>query len=767
MFSHKNNTKQVLSDVFKGSQHAIIKTALCATAMMGALFVVFGITPFGDGTFLTGDLNGQYINYFAQMRGAIADGEGFFYSFYKALGGNMTGIIAYYAASPFVLLYMLFDPLHYGIVTSVVVFCKVLLMALSMAFFLTKRLGDDEKVVIPSLAYAFCGYVFVYMQNFMWHDVLMLLPLLCHGIDRLIAQKQPLPYIIALFLAVFTNFYIAFMACLFLVLYFLYSMIMLQDNTIKKMIAHGVRFATASLIGAALSGILLLPAIDNVFLSKEVGGSGGLQLTTEFNIAHFVARLLPFGFDWNNIMSDLPNVYAGIVTLMLTVAFFAAKGIPLKQKLASGGVLAVLFLSMFATDFMLLFHGFTAPVWFTHRHAFLFVFWACFLAATALTKAQFTVRTFVVTGATVAVALALRFLFKEPIYNNTRFLMTAALVAVLAVLFWLFAYVKKPVVKRLAVLAVLAVTMGELTLNTYYNHYQFEKYPNSTYKAFVTDGRALLSGIAAQDDDSYRVEKNYFRSLNDSFLLGYFGVSHFGSTQDTNNVNFVENLGLTGIIGGLYSASDTNIFSDSVAGIKYLLVDPEGDLPHGYEQTDIQQNGLRVYRNPYAFPLAFMLPPNSGYDTADFTSEQTFVQNLFNALNDGSITEPLFAPEGNINLNVLSALSQQTAQRGAQVELSRGAVTATITAEQDGMLFVSVPYSDELVITVNGQQTDGEILFSGQLGIPILQGENVISITYRTPLLAAGVAVSIAALVALVVWVVLQRRKVMVIPGNK
>ena len=55
-----------------------------------AVYALLGFAPFGDGTLLTGDLNGLYVNYITDMWRRVRQG-GFFYSFAKLCGGSKIG----------------------------------------------------------------------------------------------------------------------------------------------------------------------------------------------------------------------------------------------------------------------------------------------------------------------------------------------------------------------------------------------------------------------------------------------------------------------------------------------------------------------------------------------------------------------------------------------------------------------------------------------------------------------------------------------------
>ncbi len=174
------------------SKNIVLLSVLCSATIMFAVLLILRMAPFGDNTFLTGDLNGIYINFYSQIHASITEGGNIFYSFQKGFGGSTLGSLAYYCASPFVLLYVIFEPSTYGTVTSFMMLFKIVALCASMAFFLSKKFeGAGVFNVAISLCYGFCGYVFVYIQNAMWLDVLILLPLLCYGVDVLLATKRP------------------------------------------------------------------------------------------------------------------------------------------------------------------------------------------------------------------------------------------------------------------------------------------------------------------------------------------------------------------------------------------------------------------------------------------------------------------------------------------------------------------------------------------------------------------------------------------------
>ena len=72
------------------------------------IYLSMGLHPFGDGSVLVLDLNGQYVYFYEALRNAVMGDNSLLYSFARQLGGEFLGIYAYYVASPFPILYAFF-----------------------------------------------------------------------------------------------------------------------------------------------------------------------------------------------------------------------------------------------------------------------------------------------------------------------------------------------------------------------------------------------------------------------------------------------------------------------------------------------------------------------------------------------------------------------------------------------------------------------------------------------------------------------------------
>ena len=127
---------------------------------------VFKKYPFGDDAFLLSDLKVQYAPFLALLRSKICELGSvpkehllsyISYSFKLGLGKNFLGTFGYYLASPFNLIYLLFDESRIDAAVLAIIVSKLSLSSGFMCLFLSKRFNDKKTIwpVILGIMYAF------------------------------------------------------------------------------------------------------------------------------------------------------------------------------------------------------------------------------------------------------------------------------------------------------------------------------------------------------------------------------------------------------------------------------------------------------------------------------------------------------------------------------------------------------------------------------------------------------------------------------------
>ena len=194
-------------------------------------YAIFGIYPFGDKSVLISDLRGQYVSYYLNFRDALWGGRSLFYSWSRNLSGEMFGIYAYYMASPFMLIVMLFPRSMIELSVMIMQLMKIGASSVTMGYYLRKSQNlNVYSSFIFSMLYSLTMYSVGQMMNPMWLDGVIYLPLICLGIEKLADEGKVLLFIISLTLMFIANFYIGWMTVIFSCLYFIVYFFFISDR---------------------------------------------------------------------------------------------------------------------------------------------------------------------------------------------------------------------------------------------------------------------------------------------------------------------------------------------------------------------------------------------------------------------------------------------------------------------------------------------------------------------------------------------------------
>lgn len=115
------------------------------------------------------------------------------------------------------------------------------------------------------------------------------------------------------------------------------------------------------------------------------------------------------------------------------------------------------------------------------------------------------------------------------------------------------------------------------------------------------------------------------------------------------------------------------------------------------------------------------------------------------------------------NKDLLDSFTQQANAKAATFnEFRDGRISASYTASaEDAYLFMSIPYDAGWTVKVNGRVVQPELVGGCLMAIPVTEGENSIELSYCSPMLVQGAAVSGLAWTGIIVFVAVRaaRRK--------
>ncbi len=576
--------------------------------LMYLVYAVFGVHPYGSGSVLVLDLNGQYVYYYEYLRDAIWGDSSLIYSWSRNLSGEMFGIIGYYLASPFMIIPVLLPRAMMCGSVELMQLCKIGAAAVTFAIYLRHRKNSKIfTVLIFSTIYSLMGYCVVQLMNPMWIDGLIYLPLIVRGIEFLVDDGRKLAVIIPLSLMFIAHFYIGYMVGIFSALYFVFYCFAKKDSPkIEELVVAGLRFALCAVVSVMCAMIILLPVYYSLKLGKFDFTQPKYEFTTKFTVIEFLTKMLPFSYDTVR-PEGLPVVYSGVFTIILIPLFFLNKNITMKQKAAYGAFSIIMFFCMYISVIDIAWHGFQTPNWLNYRYSFMFCFLLIVMAAQAFEHLEgFSVRE--VGGVLFGVAVFLVYLETQS-FKHVSILTTLWPVFLIAcVYFGVLCFAKKRR-SNYAKIAVLLLVCGEIfasSLNTLYSinsDVLYSKY--TSYKGYIERGREVMAEIEKRDGSLYRTEKTktVYRTVNDAMAFGMKGISHSSSTMNAPVIQTLKDLGFTSR-GHYVKYQGATPISDSILGIKYVM---NKEKPYYNYDYIFNLNGIEVYENPYALSIGYMV----------------------------------------------------------------------------------------------------------------------------------------------------------------
>lgn len=607
---------QDLLQLFKKNKYVLYGFAfMLPFAIYGILFILLGIAPFGQKSILVTDMHTQYVQFYTYLYDVLKNGKSIFFSWEAGMGVNFFGVFAYYLASPFSLLILLFDRNHIPEALVLITLLKVGLAGFTMTYFLSKVTQyRDLPLVFFSTFYALMSFVTVYSFCVMWLDGIYLLPLILLGVEKVIRKDQFLLLTISLALMFISNFYIAYMVGIFTFLYFVTRFTVVHSiRDVKFGLKKLAMFIAITALAAGISAIVTLPTYMD--LKSNFAERAALPWTTEFNFDLLTVYSRFFSGVIDTTVNGMPNLYAGVLTILLVPLFFIAKQISRKEKIVYGIFLFILLISMEIPLLNIAWHGFEPPTNFPFRYSFLFSFLLLYMAFRVyliFDKEMLPVLRKIV----IFNIFMILFISKIAHYympSNKILINVALVLAYTLLLYWKALRSDKKTLVSYLLIAVISLDVGISTLYSIkLMGLEYGYILRDTYATVHPNYEDTFASISKKDTGFYRVETTEGSTWNDALRFNYKGITHFNSVANGHLNLYMQDIGY-GFLDALILQNGKGIVTtDSLFGVKYMV----SDIPlnkYGFEQID-QIGPNRVYENKNALPLGYMMN-GTNFDT--------------------------------------------------------------------------------------------------------------------------------------------------------
>lgn len=593
-------------------------------AIMFLIYAALRTYPFGEGSVLVLDLNAQYVCFFEKLREIVWGGESFLYSWERAMGGEFMGIYAYYIASPLSYIVCLF-PKHMMLEALYLMFIiKCGLCGLTFGYYLHKTRPGASKAatVLFSCMYALSAYGVVYQHNTMWIDCVILLPLVTLGLERLIKYRAYKLFTISLALAVLSNFYIGYMVCIYVFVYFLYYSFAHNDGSDNPL---GERWHAArslirtgffSAIAVGISCIVLLSAVYALSFGKNTFSNPVFSPNQRFDFLALISKFFPGSYDTVR-PEGLPWVYCGTLAIILLPLYFFSKHITRRERVLSGMFMIFFVLCFNFNPVDMAWHGFQIPNWLNYRYSFMLVFLILVLAAKAFEEIR-KVDYRLVAGICAFYSLIIMLIQSLDIISTKRtgdayninfacIWFSLACLVMYGIAIALIIRSKTPenstmiltVIVCLELFCAALLNCVALDSDVVYTGYV-------TYHSYYDEISPVIDRVKDSDESFYRMEKIGYKRANDNMVLGLRGFTHSTSTLNSDTIDFLNKLGLSSKSHWTKYLGGEPVF-DALMGIKYIVAsDTEESVSPLYEKyiSDPEKN-YTAYYNPYALSLAY------------------------------------------------------------------------------------------------------------------------------------------------------------------
>ena len=670
--------------------------------LMVLAFAATGIYPFGEDQIAVIDMYHQYVPFLNELQYKLQEGGNLFYTWNGAGGSNFWNLMAYYGASPLNLLLVLFPKKLIMEGVTFVLLIKVGLAGSFMAIYLRYISSRcDWTTVAFATLYALCSYVMAYYWCIMWIDAVALLPLCILGLNRLIDDGRAVMYVVSLALAVFSNYYMAIMLCIFIMFYYpVLYFLKVRGGGVKRCAATTGKAVGYSLLGVVMAAVMLLPT----YISMQSTYYISSQMPDEWDIYNdaldVLNQLLPY--TELTFREGLPNLYCGMIVVILLVLYAIDKNVALREKALNGVFLLFMFFSLNTNKLDFLWHGLHFPNQLPFRYTFVICFVLIGIAyKTFLDIDRFSIKhLWTILAAGTGYYLAAQKLMAEQNYDLETFFYGGVA--------WLIIYCGVMILYRrgyflkktfpILIVIIIAAEMGAGACTS------FKEIGNSYREGYFANSKDIIKLAEKTNEEFARTEMDYLYTLNSPAMYHYRGISQFSSSINADTTYLMEKIGMDGSPGrNRFNYNQTAPIVNAMLNIKYLISKNEEIKDPDFKQ--VAKSGYsRLYESKYPLSIGYMT--GNEIRTWDTGSE-----NPFTVLDDyvraatGNTYDSVFDRVGEPKIKARNAAAKNIADGKYQVKKAGHTGTPKVTLEytapatQKYYVFIEAGNADCITVT--------------------------------------------------------------------
>lgn len=758
----------------------IINTCIIAILLIIAL-AINNLYPFGNKTLTLYDATSQYQPMLYNFIMKIKEGILLNYTFNTGFGQPFIFNFLYYLSSPLNLIAILFKN-PYAMFMSVIIL-KTLLTGIFTTFYASKKTDNKFLITILAITYTFSGWYLANFFQIMWLDAFMIFPLFQYGFEELINNNKAKIYIISLAYIMLSNFYIAFIICLYTLVSYLYNLILKKDKYINKI--RNFQIIMFSTIISFLMSFFYIYATYDSFLTMGI----------PINQPDYNQTTLPFlnliqSFFYGNtsisvstIEKTAPNFALSILFTISLIYYFFNKKITLKDKIKNIVAFIFFIFLLYSKTLNYIINGFHVPIGYHFRYSFLLTIFLIKLFIENYKTFDKTInKKLLFINISLIIILILLYLFNDMPLENFIFNLTFIIAYSILFVF----YNNKEIYKYLFTIIVIIEVLVSLIINTNYeietsdkgnkfnteyityrtvNEKNYQLYDNTTsytsfssmqynmlYNDFLTMGITTDNKAQTRKSDTTELFNMLFNiNDNNKYLEKIYAVNN---TLYTNPA-----------LPNTTSLANLNSFTQKISGINNALEE------HIIPATDIN-NKTYTYlideTNTYYIHTYFLNVEKISINNIPYKEDNVSTEHQHRLqLNKNDLVKITYKNELNNSDLILYIENKEKVNevyeilKDNQIEYTTykdNHLEGTIKVEKNQIIFTSIPYDENWHITIDGKETKPIRLLNSLMGIECNEGIHKISLKYNKNYIIPT-TISVSTLIIFIIYCIYQKKK--------
>lgn len=773
-----------MSDSLNRSRERYAQAFFLAFAVAAAIFLPFLI--FDKGVFLYyGDYNVQQIPFSMLAHDAVRSGE-IFWNWNTDLGANFIGSYSFYMlGSPFFYLMLPFPTSFVPYLLPWVLMLKIATASLTGYAFIRRFVRSSQAALIGGLLYAFSGFSAynIFFNHF--HDVLAFFPLLLIGLEELVVNERKGMFALSVALCATVNYFFFVGEVVFVILYFILRCFS-PDFTINARKFFCI--ALEAVIGLALSAFLLLPSVLAVMDNPRVDDPlYGFNLLFYSSVQRYGLILQSFFFppDIPSRPNFFPDSNAKWASVAGFLPLFSMSGViafmQAKRRHWAKRLIILSAVMAFIPGLNSLFYLGNSSYY--ARWFYMPVLIMAFMTAYALDSMDTDEGGALNIGyglkwcAAIVAGFALIgvlptkdkedvIVFGQMPASQLKFWINVA-IAALCLLLTLYLLFDRNMHRRFLRRSMIGVCIASVvcTLSMMIPGRAIGYNYDRMVTMGVYGGEKLQ--LPSEEGEFYRIDvldgvDNY------PMYWGIPSIQAFHSVVPASIMEFYPSIGVTRDVA---SRPEITFYGlRGLTSVKYLLYPTynEDDPPEVPGFTYLTtQNECRIYENEAFVPMGYTYDHFITADTFEKFAEKkrdrlllrAVLLDEFQLLRYADLFTPL--PEDRVSDTSDKAYLADCEDRASETAdtfvTDRDGFTATSSLSRENLMVFSVPYEAGWSAMVNGEEARVEKVNNGFMAVRVPAGEATIRFQYRTPGLFLGIAITVGAIVVLVLYLLLWK----------